>query len=238
MHTRFGPFTLDAATRQLLDGGQPVHLSPKAFDVLRVLVEARPKVVNKADLHDRIWPGTFVVDANLSVLIGEIRRALGDSAQAPRFIRTVHKVGYAFCADAADGPAEARAPDGANTPRCWLAWNDRRFMLTAGDNIIGRNPECAIWIDASGVSRRHARVRLDADGGAAAIEDLEQHERHVRERHARASRCRRSTTATSSRSRRCRSRSAPGCRRRRARPNGSVAAEYASRNGGPAQSAE
>lgn len=173
MHTRFGPFTLDAATRQLLDGEQPVHLSPKAFDVLRVLVEARPKVVNKADLHDRIWPGTFVVDANLSVLIGEIRRALGDSAQAPRFIRTVHKVGYAFSADAADSPAEARAPDGGNTPRCWLAWNDRRFMLAAGDNIIGRNPECAVWIDVSGVSRRHARVRLDADSGAAAIEDLE-----------------------------------------------------------------
>jgi len=173
VRTHFGPFTLDPATRQLLEGGRPIHLSPKAFDVLQVLVEARPTVVPKADLHDRIWPGTFVVDANLSVLIGEIRRALGDSAQAPRFIRTVHKVGYAFYADAADGPAEERAPDGANTPRCWLAWNDRRFMLTAGDNIIGRNPECGVWIDASGVSRRHARVRLDADGGAAAIEDLE-----------------------------------------------------------------
>ena len=45
-------------------------------------------------------------------------------------------------------------------------------MLSAGENLIGRNPECAIWIDASGVSRRHARVRLDADSGTAAIEDL------------------------------------------------------------------
>ena len=82
MRTRFGAFTLDPATRQLLEDGRPIHLSPKAFDVLQVLIEARPTVVPKADLHDRIWPGTYVVDANLSVLIGEIRRALADSGAA------------------------------------------------------------------------------------------------------------------------------------------------------------
>jgi len=172
VHTRFGPYTLDADTRQLLDGSEPVHLSPKAFDVLWLLVEAGPKVVSKTDLHDRIWPGTFVVDANLSVLIGEIRRALGDSAQTPRFIRTVHKVGYAFCGAVTDGPSTTPAPAEGSALRCWLAWDDRRFMLTAGDNLIGRNPECAIWIDVNGVSRRHARVRLDAGAGTAAIEDL------------------------------------------------------------------
>jgi hypothetical protein len=144
-------------------------LSPKAFDVLQVLVEARPTVVPKTDLHDRIWPGTYVVDANLSVLIGEIRRALADSAQTPRYIRTVHKVGYAFCGDAEAPPSPP--PAGAGS-RYWLAWNDRTFALSAGDNVIGRNPECGIWVDAAGVSRRHARVRLDADSGAAAIEDL------------------------------------------------------------------
>jgi DNA-binding winged helix-turn-helix (wHTH) protein len=183
VRTRFGTFTLDSHTRQLLDGGQPVHLSPKAFDVLTLLVEARPAVVNKADLHDRIWPGTFVVDANLSVLIGEIRRAIGDSAQTPRFIRTVHRVGYAFSAEASDGPAVAtpQPADGAaarldgaadGAARYWLAWDERRFMLAAGETLIGRNPECGIWLDVSGVSRRHARVRLDGVTGAAAIEDL------------------------------------------------------------------
>jgi DNA-binding winged helix-turn-helix (wHTH) protein len=170
--TRFGTYTLDAGTRQLLDGSEPVHLSPKAFDVLCLLVEARPKVVSKTDLHDRIWPGTFVVDANLSVLIGEIRRALGDSPQTPHFIRTVHRVGYAFCGEATEGPAAGPPRDEGTAPRCWLAWNDRRFILMPGENLIGRNPECAIWIDASGVSRRHARVRLDAGGATAAIEDL------------------------------------------------------------------
>lgn len=170
MRTNFGPFTLDPATRQLLEGGRAIHLSPKAFDVLQLLVDARPTVVPKADLHDRIWPGTFVVDANLAVLIGEIRKALADSAQTPRYIRTVHKVGYAFCGDAADDAGGAR-PAGAGS-RYWLAWNDRTFVLSAGDNVIGRNPECSIWVDAAGVSRRHARLRLDTESGDAAIEDL------------------------------------------------------------------
>lgn len=170
MRTNFGPFTLDPATRQLLEGGRAIHLSPKAFDVLQLLVDARPTVVPKADLHDRIWPGTFVVDANLAVLIGEIRKALADSAQTPRYIRTVHKVGYAFCGEAADGAGGSR-PAGAGS-RYWLAWNDRTFVLSAGDNLIGRNPECGIWVDAAGVSRRHARLRLDTESGDAAIEDL------------------------------------------------------------------
>ena len=170
MRTIFGPFTLDPATRQLLEGGRAIHLSPKAFDVLQVLVEARPTVVPKGDLHDRIWPGTFVVDANLSVLIGEIRKALADSAQTPRYIRTVHKVGYAFCGEASDATASPGPP--ATGSRYWLAWNDRTFALSAGENLIGRNPECAIWVDAAGVSRRHARLQLDAQSGDAEIEDL------------------------------------------------------------------
>ena len=170
VRTQFGPFTLDPATRELLEGGRPIHLSPKAFDVLQVLLEARPTVVPKTDLHDRIWPGTFVVDANLSVLVGEIRKALADSAQAPRYIRTVHKVGYAFCGEVASGaPAPRPAPTAS---RFWLAWNDRTFALSAGENLIGRNPECGIWVDAAGVSRRHARLTLDTESGAAAIEDL------------------------------------------------------------------
>ena len=170
MRTHFGPFTLDPATRQLLEAGRPIHLSPKAFDVLQVLVEARPTVVPKTDLHDRIWPGTYVVDANLSVLIGEIRRALADSAQTPRYIRTVHKVGYAFCGDAADAAAQPRPSGGGS--RFWLAWNDRTLALAPGDNLIGRNPECAVWVDAAGVSRQHARLHLDTESGVAAIEDL------------------------------------------------------------------
>ena len=99
MRIRFGPFTLDSETRQLVRDNNEIRLSPKAFDLLCTLVERRPRVVHKAELHDRIWPGTFVVDTNLNVLIGEIRRALSDTPQQSRYIRTVHRIGYAFCGD-------------------------------------------------------------------------------------------------------------------------------------------
>ena len=170
MRTLFGPFTLDTDARQLRRAGQAIHLSPKAFDVLTALVEARPGVIDKSALHARIWPGTFVVDANLSVLIAEIRRALGDTPKDERFIRTVHRVGYSFCAPAtADVDAVHRLP--AESARCWLVVKDRHLLLPAGTHDIGRDPACAVWIEASGVSRRHARIRIDG-GGAATVEDL------------------------------------------------------------------
>ena len=184
MRTRFGPFTLDTETRQLLEGEREIHLSPKAFDVLCMLLEGRPGVVGKDAIHARIWPGTFVVDANLSVLVAEIRRAMGDTPHDERFIRTVHRVGYAFCAEATDlasrpssaehAPAATPPAHGApaGTARCWLVWNDRRFVLGAGEHFIGRDPVSAVWLDASGVSRSHACIRIDGDGHRASIEDL------------------------------------------------------------------
>ena len=96
MRVRFGPFTVDVETRQLLRDGSEVHLSPKAFDLLCNLIEHRPRVVEKGELLGQIWPDTFVVDAGLNVLIGEIRRALSDDARQPRYLRTVHGVGYAL----------------------------------------------------------------------------------------------------------------------------------------------
>jgi DNA-binding winged helix-turn-helix (wHTH) protein len=169
VRTRFGRFTLDSATRQLLEDDREIRLSPKAFDLLGMLLERRPGVVNKAELHARIWPGTFVVDANLSVLINEIRRAVRDTPQDPRFIRTVHRVGYAFCGAASDlGPPPA-SPVGS---RCWLAWSDRTFVLSAGENVVGRDPRCDVWLDAPGVSRRHARIQIAEENGRGEIEDL------------------------------------------------------------------
>ena len=117
VRTRFAEFTVDSDTRQLQGGGGDIHLSPKAFDLLCLLIEEAPKVVEKPDLQARIWPNTHVVDANLNILIGEIRRAIGDSAQDQKFIRTVHGVGYAFCAPAVDLPA-ARAAVQARF--CWV----------------------------------------------------------------------------------------------------------------------
>jgi len=169
VRARFAQFTVDSETRQLLGSGREIHLSPKAFDLLCALIETGPKVVEKADLQARIWPDTYVVDANLNILIGEIRRAIGDSAPRPQFIRTVHGVGYAFCSAVTEVPAPRAAVPALF---CWVAWNDKTGQLSEGDNIIGRDPRSDIWLDAPGVSRRHAIIRVGSSQRRVTLEDL------------------------------------------------------------------
>jgi DNA-binding winged helix-turn-helix (wHTH) protein len=165
----FGSFVFDSDTRELLEQGRRVRISPKAFDLLRLLLERRPAVVSKAEIHDRVWSGAFVGDANLSVVIAEIRQVLKDDSREATFIRTVHRVGYAFSGPVSEQPSEK--PGRASGYRCWLVWNDQTLTLLEGENIVGRDPRCGIWIDASGVSRRHARIAVGLD--QASIEDLQ-----------------------------------------------------------------
>ena len=73
MQVRFGTFVLDPDTRELLNAGQPVPLSPKAFELLSILVADRPKAISKSDLQERLWPATFVVENNIANLVSEIR---------------------------------------------------------------------------------------------------------------------------------------------------------------------
>ncbi len=168
MKTAFGPFVVDSEARQLRRGAQDLHLSPKAFDLLCLLLEHRPNVLEKADLHARMWPETHVVDGSLNVLIGEIRRALGDDARDPRFIRTAHGVGYAFCGETTAAGAAVRPP----AMRCWLTQEDKTFRLGEGENIVGRDPECTVWLNSTSVSRRHARIVVDSRNGGLSVEDL------------------------------------------------------------------
>ena len=167
MRVEFGEFVLDSGSRLLFRRGEPIHLSRKAFDALAVLLDRRPSAVTKDELHARLWPGTFVSEANLSVVIAEVRRALQDDPQTPLFVRTVHRVGYAFCGDADDAAAEKVEK---HQPRAWLVWNERVLPLVPGENLVGREPGCTIWLDATGVSRRHARVTVSDHG--ATVEDV------------------------------------------------------------------
>src|SRR5688500_7278023 len=96
MQVRFDNFLLDSESRELLRDSHRVSLSPKAFELLSILVASRPKAVSKAELQERLWPATFVVEKNLANLVGEIREAIGDDSSDPRFIRTVPRFGYAF----------------------------------------------------------------------------------------------------------------------------------------------
>jgi hypothetical protein len=87
---RFGTMRLDAEARQLFRGSQEVHLSGKAFELLKLLVERRPAALSKAEIKEHLWPDTFVSETNLPTLVTEIRDALGDDARHPRFLRTLH----------------------------------------------------------------------------------------------------------------------------------------------------
>lgn len=159
---RFGSFTLDLDTRQLTQGKREIHISPKAFELLATLAVDRPKVLSKAVLQQRLWPETFVAEANLSNLVAEIREALGDRARTPQFIRTAHGFGYAFCGDAAT-LADTRGAE-PDRPLCWLEWGKRRFPLSVGAHVIGRDADVEVRLDSSTVSRRHARLVVTAEG--------------------------------------------------------------------------
>ena len=171
MRLTFGGVVLDTDARQVLRGAQPVALSPKAFDLLAYLVEQRPNALSKDVLHERLWPGVFVSDTNLAGLIAEIRRALGDDARTPRFVRTVQRFGYAFAgiAAAAEEGSEITKGSSAASGLCWLTCGTRRIPLADGENILGRD-ENGGRLASNRISRRHARITVD--GADAHIEDL------------------------------------------------------------------
>ena len=166
MIVRFGVFALDLARRHLCRDTTIIHLTPKAFDLLQVLVDEAPRVVEKHELHDRLWPGTFVSDATLVGLVKELRRALEDRDPESPIIRTAHRVGYAFCPDIARGATAL--PESRSSH--WLVLNGRRAALHEGENVIGRSPACHVCLDAAGVSRTHARIVVD--GNSVRLGDL------------------------------------------------------------------
>ena len=167
MNVRFEEFTLDTDTRQVLGRRGELHLSPKAYELLKILVENRPRALSKNELHERLWPATFVSEVNLATLIAEIREALGDDARQPRFIRTAHRFGYAFCGATSEPPRS----DPSTTTFCWVVKDGRRLPLRLGENVLGREPEDGINLDSPTVSRRHARILISA--GGATLEDLD-----------------------------------------------------------------
>jgi len=161
MLVRFGPFSLDADSRQLLNGRVPVHMTPKAFELLRILVENRPRAVSKAELADAIWPGVFVSDEGLPRLINEVRLALGDSGRDSRWIRTVHGFGYACSAERANDLAGGSFH---------LKVMRREIPLGDGEHVIGREAGASVHLVASAVSRRHASIVVTGD--SATLRDL------------------------------------------------------------------
>ena len=167
MRQQFDDLTFDPETRQVWARGKEARLSPKAFDLLALLIERRPRAVSKADIRAHLWPGTFVSDSSLPSLVSEIRDAIADHRRKPGLLRTLHGFGYAFQAE------RTRESEGVAVkadPNARLVSGTAEIALAPGENILGREGEGIVVVKSSTVSRRHARIVIDAN--AAVLEDL------------------------------------------------------------------
>ncbi|OFW27091.1 MAG: hypothetical protein A3H97_21420 [Acidobacteria bacterium RIFCSPLOWO2_02_FULL_65_29] len=171
MRIVFGECEFDTGRRLVLRHGRATALSPKAFQLLELLLDRRPEAVSKSELLEHLWPETFVSDASLHNLVAEVRAALGDQARAPRYIRTAPRYGYAFHGDARPAPAvDVDVPQLAGSgPR--LISKRREWLLSEGSSLVGRDRDCAVRLDSSTVSRHHARIVVLRR--KATVEDLE-----------------------------------------------------------------
>jgi len=160
MRLAFDRFVFDSDRRELHDRDRAVHLGPKAFELLELLIASRPRPVRKEDLSEAIWKDTVVDESNLAGLVNELRTALGDRARKPRFIRTVHGFGYAFCFEDQDDAAAA-----------FVIFRGRHLPLREGVNILGRDGTADVLIDDSTVSRKHATIEISAR--SVTLEDLD-----------------------------------------------------------------
>lgn len=174
---RFGVFELNPRTGELRKRGARVRLQDQPFQVLAMLVERAGDLVTREEVRERLWSGSVFVafDQALNNAVAKIRAALGDSAENPRFVETFERRGYRFLASvewvAAEGPRPPSTPVSSRpATNVRLTTDDRTITLQDGTNIIGRDPDAAVWIDSAIVSRRHAR--LVVQDGRVTVEDL------------------------------------------------------------------
>lgn len=166
MKLRFADCILDLRARQLERQHKIVPLEPKVYELLEILIKRRPAVVLNAELDELLWPQVYVARTSLTRLVSKLRTALGDTPRGSRVIRTAYKTGYSFCAEVTGVDAAA-----GSSAAIEFVWNKQSLRLTDGEHLAGRDETCALVIDASTVSRRHARITIVS--GAATVEDLE-----------------------------------------------------------------
>ena len=161
----FGDFVLHFGRRELKRRGARVHLSPKAFRLLELLVNAAPDAVSKEQLYNAIWPDVTVEEANLPNLVKELRKALDDDSRNPRVVRTIYGFGYAF-----EG-LPTRIDRSTSIANFFVEWSGRQHRLREGENVLGRDIGNDVCVDSAGVSRRHAVIHVE--GSQASIADLD-----------------------------------------------------------------
>ncbi len=165
MRLRFGDVTFDSGRRALFRGPQAIHLSPKAFRLLELLLAKRPDAVPKAEILETVWPDAVVNEGSLAALVKDLRKALGVGVDDSSSLRTIHGFGYAF-----DGEVH-EVPEGAPASRRHvLVWGNQEMALREGENVLGRERTAAVWVGHASVSREHARLVVSGD--KAEVEDL------------------------------------------------------------------
>ncbi len=138
----FGQFRLDVANERLWKGSQAISLRPKAFALLKHLVERPGQLVTKQQLLEAVWPATFVSDAVLKDSIRQLREALGDDASSPRYIETAHRRGYRFIGQISDVPVGEHEPPAR--PAARPSRTERRAELPPSRTaVLGRERELA-----------------------------------------------------------------------------------------------
>jgi DNA-binding winged helix-turn-helix (wHTH) protein len=162
----FEQFCFDGERMLLERGGEPVHLTPRAFRLLEFLIRQHPKAVSKREILDSVWAGGIVEEANLKTLVNEIRTALEERGGRAGIIRTVFGFGYAFAGEIEAGPEER-----PGTPVLVVRWEGTFASLPVGEHLIGRRPDCAVMVDSPSVSRVHAKLHVAA--GSLRVEDLD-----------------------------------------------------------------
>ena len=137
---KFEDFTIDVDQRVLLRGGKLVSLTPKVFDTLLILVESGGRIVEKEELKRRLWPDTFVDEANIAFNIQQVRKCLNDDARSPRYVGTVPRRGYRFLVDVevvSNNQTPAAEVNSAVSPTFASTTNDRkRITAVAAATVI------------------------------------------------------------------------------------------------------
>ena len=172
MAYRFGPFVYDSVSRGLLKDGAEIALTHKSRELLLLFLHEPGRLLTREEIVPRLWPDVAVTDDALRFQVAELRKAFG--ADGERFIRTIRREGYRWEAPVrpvADRPIRSAQEDGRHPePRHRLVLETREVQLVEGDNVLGRDPDGAVWIDHPSVSRRHACIRVA--GGKATLEDF------------------------------------------------------------------
>jgi DNA-binding winged helix-turn-helix (wHTH) protein len=109
---RFGPFTFDVRTGELLKAGTRIKVPDQSIEILRALLERPGELITREELRQRLWPDNTFVDFEhgLNAAVRRLREVLGDSAEAPRYIETLPRRGYRFVEAVVPTPAGPGAP--------------------------------------------------------------------------------------------------------------------------------